>query len=115
MNEKLLVVILSSRNGEDRVRQGLILTRDLKKLKFLAEIRLLFYGSGVEWLALDLTGEVKELVDEVKSLGVEIAACSANVRELGLDLDVQEQGAKMVGAPIYIADRLSEGFSIMTF
>ncbi|WP_309493527.1 DsrE family protein [Candidatus Hecatella orcuttiae] len=115
MSEKLLVVILSSRNGEDRVRQGLILTRDLKKLDFLREIRLLFYGSGVEWLALDLSGEVKDLLEEVKGLGVEIAACSANVRELGLDLDVQEQGVKIVGAPIYIADRLSEGFTIMTF
>lgn len=115
MTDKLLVIILSGPGQEDKAKQGLIFTRDAKKLGMIGSIIVMFYGSGVEWLAFDADKEIRELLDELKSLNVPMVACSANIRELGLDLDVQEHGVKLIGAAVYVSDLLREGYATLTF
>ncbi len=45
-----MVIILAGNSDLDRARQGLALAKNAKELGFMADVRVLFFGPGVQLL-----------------------------------------------------------------
>ncbi len=70
MPDRMLVVILAGKNDIDRAKQGLVFAKTVTRMKLLSDVRVLFFGPGVE--LLDSQGEhysvMRDMLTEFRNL-----------------------------------------------
>ncbi|WP_337859880.1 DsrE family protein [Ferroplasma sp.] len=82
-----------------------------------ATVHFMFLGRGVENLLKDSNGikPIIELVDKMKSAGIEITYCKVSAKGIGLSEEQLLEGIEPVMGGIQTAKEIDNGFSVITF
>lgn len=120
MSGKILFLIVS---GEDfnKVRWGLRMAYNVYTHpygeKLIDDVKVLLFCSGVK--IVDPThpqyDEVKKRISDLTDVGIEVASCVSIAEPLGLVESSNLLGIQCVHASAYVAQCVSEGFTIITF
>ncbi len=117
MADKLLVVILAGRNDIDRARQGLTFAKVTAKMKLMADVKVLFFGPGVE--LLNPEGEhypmIRTILSELRELNKEVSACISNVGKYGLSEKLEKGFVVTEEAAFLITDSVKNGYQVISF
>ena len=117
MPDKVLVVILAGKNDLDRAKQGLVFAKTVTRMELLSDVRVLFFGPGVE--LLDTGGEhysaIRTLLTEFHSLKGGISACISNVRKYGLIEKLEKELVVAEEAAFLISDSVKNGYEVISF
>jgi hypothetical protein len=78
---------------------------------------VLLFGEGVQILNSKLhdSPEFEEAIIALKESGVEVAACISIAEPLGLKMEANTLGVKLVHASEYVARLVSEDYTVMNF
>ena len=121
MNGKLLVVITSGPEDVNKVSWGLRMALNVHTHpygeKLVDEVKVLLFCGGVQIVdpsTPHYEGLSKRLQD-LRDAGVEVASCMSIALPMGLEEESQTLGVECVHASVYVAQCVSEGFTIMTF
>ena len=121
MSGKLLFVINSGSESPSRIKWGLRMALNTHSHpygeKILEDVKVLLFCGGVSIVdpaSLHAT-EFRERLDELVDAGVEVASCISIAEPLGLEEETTALGIRLVHASVYVAERVGEGFSIITF
>jgi hypothetical protein len=85
--------------------------------KMLEDVKFLLFGRGVGILNPKLA-ESPDLEESILGLieaGVEVSACVSIAEPLGLTVEAESLGVKLVHASQYVAEKVSEGYTVMNF
>ena len=121
MSGKLLFVITSGPENAYNVKWGLRMARNTwthpYSEKLLDEVKVLLFGEGVQILNSKLhdSPEFEEAIIALKESGVEVAACVSIAEPLGLKMEANTLGVKLVHASEYVARLVSEDYTVMNF
>ena len=121
MGGKVLFIINSGPEIPSNVLWGLRMALNIHSHpygeKILEEVKVLLFCGGVS--IVDPTSshfsEFRERLGELAGAGVEIASCISIAKPLGLEEETTALGIRLVHASVYVAERVSEGFTIITF
>ena len=121
MAGKLLFVITSGPEEANKVSWGLRMALNVHTHpygeKLVDEVRVLLFCRGVQ-LVDPSTPHYEELSKRLRALteaGVEVASCMSIALPLGLEEETRSLGVECVHASAYVAQCVSEGYTIMTF
>lgn len=113
---KILMVLATGPEDATRAREGLHLARAIHEVGMAEAIRLLLVGSGVRCLDPGAEGELMDALEAVLEAGVPVAACTRSLGEHRLvDAAAAFEAIQPVGAPVYLAARVDEGYAMLTF
>lgn len=121
MSGKLLFVILSGPEEVNKVSWGLRMALNTYTHPYgerkLDDVKVLLFCSGVSIVdpSNPHYGEFREKLLDLKRAGVEVASCVSIAEPLGLAEDTRALGIELVHASEFVAERVSEGYTIMTF
>ncbi|MCW3992192.1 MAG: DsrE family protein [Candidatus Bathyarchaeota archaeon] len=121
MSGKLLFVILSGPDNPNRVRWGLRMALNTYAHPYgervLDEVKVLLFCSGVSIVDPGAPSheEFRKRLQDLREAGVEVASCVSIADPLGLVEGSKALGIKLVHASVYVAERVSEGYTVMTF
>jgi hypothetical protein len=121
MGGKVLFIINSGPESPSKVLWGLRMALNIHSHpygeKILEEVKVLLFCGGVSIVdpASSHSSEFRERLGELVGAGVEVASCISIARPLGLEEGTRELGIKMVHASVYVAERVSEGYTVITF
>ena len=117
MPDKMLVVILAGKNDIDRAKQGLVFAKTVTRMKLLSDVRVLFFGPGVE--LLDPQGEhysaIRDMLSEFRNLKGEVSECISNVHKYGLDEKLEKELVVAEEAAYLITDSVKNGYQVISF
>ena len=117
MSEKMLVIILAGKDDLDRAKQGLTFAKTAAKMKLLSDVRVLFFGPGVE--LLNPEGEhyqgIRTMLTELLSLKRGVSACVSNVHKYGLDEKLEKELVVAEEAAHLISDSVKNGYQVISF
>jgi tRNA 2-thiouridine synthesizing protein D len=82
-----------------------------------ATVNFMFLGRGVENLLKDSNGikPIVDLVDKMKSAGIEVTYCKVSAKGIGLPENLLMDGIEPVMGGIQTAKEVDAGFSVITF
>ncbi len=121
MSGKLLFVINSGSESPSRVNWGLRMALNTHSHpygeKILEDVKVLLFCGGVSIVdpASPHATEFRERLGELVGAGVEVASCISIAGPLGLEEETTALGIKLVHASVYVAQRVGEGYTIITF
>jgi len=121
MSGKLLIVILSGPEDVNRTRWALRMAMNMYTHpygeKVLEDVKVLLFCSGVSIVDPSTPSyeELSRRLRDLKQSGVEVASCISIAEPLGLAVESKAQGIKLVHASVYVAEKVSEGYAVMTF
>jgi len=117
MSDKVLVIILAGRSDMDRAKQGLTFTRVAKKMNLLSDVKLLFFGPGVQLLDPEdgSYAELRPALRELTELGVQVSACVSNVAKYGLGETLDRELVVAEEAAALITDHVKRGYQLLSF
>jgi hypothetical protein len=121
MSGKLLFVIQSGPENHYNVLWGLRMAKNTWTHpygeKILDDVKVLLFGRGVGIINPKLaeSPEFEESILELNEVGVEVAACVSIAEPLGLMEEAESLGVKLVHASQYVAQKVSEGYTVMNF
>jgi len=121
MGGKILFVIQSGVENSFNVRWGLTMALNTYKHpygeKILDDVKVLLFGMGVSIVNPNMPfyEEFRERLLSLNEVGVEVASCVSICKPLGLVEESEKLGIKMVHASVYVAERVSEGYTVMNF
>ena len=121
MSGKLLFVILSGPEDVNKVRWGLRMALNTYKHPYgekqLDDVKVLLFCGGVS--IVDTSNphysEFREKLLDLKRAGVEVVSCVSIAKPLGLEEEHKALGIELIHASVFVAERVSEGYTIMTF
>ena len=121
MAGKLLFVITSGPDEANKVSWGLRMALNVHTHpygeKLVDEVRVLLFCGGVQ-IVDPSTPHYEELSKRLRALteaSVEVASCMSIALPLGLEEETRSLGVECVHASAYVAQCVSEGYTIMTF
>jgi hypothetical protein len=121
MTGKLLVVITSGPEEVNKVSWGLRMALNVHTHPYgerlVDDVKVLLFCGGVQ-IVDPSTPHYEELSKRLRGLrdaGVEVASCMSIAIPLGLEEESRSLGVECVHASVYVAQCVSEGFTIMTF
>ena len=121
MSGKLLVVILSGSEDIYRVRWGLRLALNTHTHPYgdrlLDDVKVLLFAMGVSIVnpKMPFYEEFRDRIRALVDAGVEVAACVSIARNIGLEEEAEGLGINLVHASAYTAQRVADGYTVMTF
>ena len=121
MGGKLLFVINSGEESPSRALWGLRMSLNTYTNPYgervLDDVKVLLFCSGVNIVdpASTHSHEFRERLKDLVGAGVEVASCVSLAGPLGLEDETTALGIKLVHASVYVAERVSEGFTTITF
>lgn len=121
MSGKLLIVILSGPEEVNKIRWGLRMALNTYTHpygeKILDDVKALLFCGGVSIVdpGNPHYGEFRERLLALKNAGVEVASCVSIAKPLGLEEETESLGINLVHASVYVSERVSEGYTVMTF
>ena len=121
MSGKLLIVIISEPKNANRVRWGLRMALNTFTHpygeKILDDVKVLLFCGGVKIVDPNAPhyNEFRERLLDLRKAGIEVASCVSIAKPLGLEQKTEALGIKLVHASVYVAESVSEGYTIMTF
>ena len=121
MSGKILFVIQSGPESHYNVLWGLRMAKNTWTHpygeKMLDDVKVLLFGRGVGIMNPKLaeSPEFEESILDLNEAGVEMAACVSIAEPLGLKEEAENLGVKLVHASQYVAERVSEGYTVMNF
>jgi hypothetical protein len=121
MSGKLLFLIISGPSEINKVRWGLRMALNTFTHpygdKLIDEVRVLLFCDGVKLVdsSNKCYSEVKQRLDDLLRVGIEVVSCVSIAEPLGLVDETKSLGVKCVHASAYVAQSVSEGFSTLTF
>jgi hypothetical protein len=121
MSGKLLFVINSGSESPSRVSWGLRMALNTHSHpygeKILEDVKVLLFCGGVSIVdpASPHATEFRERLGELVGAGVEVASCISIAGPLGLEEETTALGIRLVHASVYVAERVDEGYTIITF
>jgi hypothetical protein len=82
-----------------------------------ATVNFMFLGRGVENLLKDSNGikPIVDLVNLMKSVGIEVTYCKVSAKGLGLNEGQMLEGVDPVMGGVHAVKKIDEGFSVITF
>jgi tRNA 2-thiouridine synthesizing protein D len=82
-----------------------------------AKVHFMFLGRGVENLLKDSNGAkpIVDLIDQMKSAGIEVSYCKVSTKGLGLSEDQMLPGVEPVMGGVQTAKEIDNGFTVITF
>lgn len=83
--------------------------------KIIDEVGVLLFCGGVKIVDPGAPSEIHERLKELLEAGVEVASCISIAEPLGFDDITESMGIRLVHASAYVAERVSEGYTIITF
>lgn len=116
-----MIVILSGPEEVNKVRWGLRMALNTYTHpygdKLLDDVKVLLFCSGVGIVDSRNPhhGEFRERLLDLKRAGVGVVSCVSIAKPLGLEEDTKALGIELVHASVFVAERVSEGYTIMTF
>ena len=121
MAGKILFVITSGPEEVNKVSWGLRMALNVHTHpygeKLVEEVRVLLFCGGVQ-IVDPSTPHYEELSKRLRDLsdaGVEVTSCMSIAVPMGLEEESRSLGVECVHASVYVAQSVSEGFTIMTF
>ncbi len=113
----LLLLVADPERDAERCEAGLLLALNSRRTDMLDEVRVLLFGRGVRVLdaETDERGRFSELLERLAECEVEVVACTGSLLEQGLGGAARDAGVAAAGAQVYVAGRIAEGFSVVTF
>lgn len=112
-----MVVILAGKNDLDRAGQGLVFAKNAKRLNILSDVKVLFFGPGVE--LLDPEGqpysEVESTLNELKRLKVGVSACVSNLKKYRLGDKLDRNLVIAEEAAFLISDHVKNEYQLISF
>ena len=121
MSGKLLFIINSGSESPSKVTWGLRMALNIHSHpygeKMLEDVKVLLFCGGVSIVdpASPHATEFRERLGELVNAGVEVASCISITGPLGLEEETTELGIRLVHASVYVAERVDEGYTIITF
>ncbi len=121
MSGKILFVIQSGPESYYNVLWGLRMAKNTWTHPYgerlLDDVRVLLFGRGVGIINPKLaeSPEFEESIHGLVDVGVEVAACVSIAEPLDLVGEAESLGVKLVHASKYVAERVSEGYTVMNF
>ena len=121
MSGKLLFVIQSGSESYYNVLWGLRMAKNTWTHpygeKILDDVKVLLFGRGVGIINSKLaeSPEFEESILELNDVGVEVAACVSIAEPLGLIEEAKSLGIELVHASQYVAEKVGEGYTVMNF
>jgi hypothetical protein len=121
MSGKLLFVINSGSESPSKVNWGLRMALNTHSHpygeKILDDVRVLLFCGAVSIVdpASPHATEFRERLSALVSAGVEVASCISIAGPLGLEDETTALGIRLVHASVYVAERVDEGFTIISF
>ena len=121
MSGKLLFVINSGSESPNKVNWGLRMALNTHSHpydeKILEDVKVLLFCGGVSIVdpASPHATEFRERLSELVGAGVEVASCISIAEPLGLEEETTALGIELVHASVYVAERVGEGYTIITF
>jgi hypothetical protein len=121
MAGKILFTIISGLEDINKARWGLKMALNTYTHpygeKLIDEVRVLFFCDGVKLVdpSSRYYSEVKERIDDLVDVGIDVVSCVSIAEPLGLVEVNNSLGIECVHASAYVAQCVSEGFVTMTF
>lgn len=121
MTGKLLVVITSGPEEVNKVSWGLRMALNVHTHPYgerlVDDVKVLLFCGGVQIVdpSTPHYEELSKRLRDLRNAGVEVASCMSIAIPLGLEEDSRSLGVECVHASVYVAQCVSEGFTIMTF
>jgi len=121
MSGKILFVIISGSGDEVKALWGMRMALNSYihpyGERMLDDVRVLLFADGVGVVNSELPGHERfvERLNHLEQVGVEVVACVSIASELGLVDEYRRLGIPLVHASAYVAERVSEGFTVLTF
>ncbi len=115
-NQKATLVVLTT-GKESFVRANAVLQMTLMMRKFgKMPVEFLALGPGIEILKSNQKNSPPfgQQLQAMKDAGVEVAVCENSLQNLGLSMD-QMFEAKVVRGGEEVAQRINEGYNVLTF
>ena len=121
MTGKILFVITSGPDEVTKVSWGLRMALNVHAHPYgerlVDEVRVLLFCGGVQIVdpAIPHHEELSKRLRDLREAGVEVASCVSIAVPMGLEEETRSLGIECVHASVYVAQCVSEGFTIMTF
>ena len=121
MSRKLLFMIISGPESPNKVRWGLRMALNTYTHpygeKLLDDVKVLLFCGGVSIVDPEASHyeDFKERLLDLEKAGVETASCVSIAEPLGLEKETEKLGIKLVHASVYVAQSVSEGYTIVSF
>ncbi len=121
MTGKILFIITSGPEEVNKVSWGLRMALNVHTHPYgerlIDEVKVLLFCGGVQIVdpSMPHHEELSKRLMDLKDAGVEVASCMSIALPLGLEEDSRALGVECVHASVYVAQCVSEGFTIMTF
>jgi len=121
MSGKLLFVINSGSENPSKVKWGLRMALNIHSHpygeKILDDVRVLLFCGGVSIVEPGSPHykEFRERLNALVEAGVEVASCISLAGPLGLEEETTSLGIRLVHASVYVAERVGEGYRIISF
>ena len=121
MSGKLLFVITSGPESSNKVFWGLRIALNTYTHpygeKILDDVKVLLFCGGVSIVdpSLPHSEEFRDRLLALVKAGVDVVSCVSIAEPLGFVDDTKALGISLVHASVYVAERVSEGFTIITF
>ena len=121
MSGKLLFVITSGPESSNKILWGLRMALNTYTHpygeKILDDVKVLLFCGGVSIVdpSLPQSEEFRNRLQALVKAGVDVVSCVSIARPLGLEDETKALGISLVHASVYVAERVSEGFTIITF
>ena len=121
MGGKILFIINSGEESPSRVIWGLRMALNTYTNPYgeriLDDVKVLLFCSGVNIVdpASSHSHEFRERLKDLVDAGVEVSSCASLTGPLGLEDEATALGIKLVHASVYVAERVDEGYTVITF
>ncbi len=111
------MIILAGNSDLDRARQGLALAKNARKLGFVSDVRVLFFGPGVQLLDPEDMNypQLESSLKELSQLKVGVSACVSNIKKYGLDGRLDRNLVVAEEAAFLISDHVKKGYQTISF
>ncbi len=121
MSGKLLFVIQSGQENAYNVKWGLRMALNTwihpYGPRLLEDVKVLLFGLGVSIVnpSLPDSPEFHDALEKLGEAGIEVSACISIAEPLGLIEEMESLGIKLVHASAYVAEKVSQGYTVMNF
>ncbi len=121
MTGKILFVITSGPEEVNKVSWGLRMALNVHTHpygeKLVYEVKVLLFCGGVQIVdpGTPYHEELSKRLVDLRDAGVEVVCCMSIAIPMGLEEESRSLGVECVHASVYVAQCVSDGFTIMTF
>jgi hypothetical protein len=121
MTGKILFVITSGPEEVNKVSWGLRMALNVHSHpygeKLVDEVKVLLFCGGVQIVdpSTPYYEELSKRLRDLTEAGVEVVSCMSIAIPLGLEEETRSFGIECVHASVFVAQCVSEGYTVMTF